>query len=78
MDPNKVMNPVMKAALKAANHPWRPTSKMSFLLDFGGEALTDEVRTAMGRYNVGRRKYRITDLWAMHSDGLIERIDLEP
>ena len=78
MDPRTVMNPVLKAALRAATHPWRPMVKDCFLLDFGEEPITAEVRAAIRGHNKGRRKYRVSRLWVMHNDGEIEELDLEP
>lgn len=66
------------AARKAVNHPWASTTKERFLIDLGEHPLTDELRATFGQYNAGRRKYRISRLWVMHTDGLIEEIPLAP
>lgn len=77
-DPRKVMSPVLKAVIRAQTHAWAPTAKEHFLLDFGTDQLSADVRRAMRSYNTGRLRYRITSLWVLHSAGELEEIDLDP
>lgn len=45
------------------------------MIDIGEAALTDELRTQLAAFNVGRRKYRIANLWIM-ANGHIHAIEL--
>lgn len=69
---------IERAAMRAVNHQWAPTTKEHFLIDIETDPLTDELRDLFAGYNAGRRKYRISRLWVMHTDGLIEEIALLP
>lgn len=62
------------AVIRAAKH-WEPMAKSRFIIDIGDAALTEQLREDLAGHNVGRRNYRITQLWVM-SQGRIEEIAL--
>lgn len=63
---------IVAAASRAAK---QDVVKENFLIDLGNEPLTDELRVQLERFNVGRRKYRLSRLWVM-SASQIHAIEL--
>lgn len=63
---------IVKAASRAAKHR---VIKENFVIDIGDEPMTDDLRAKLSEFNVGRRKYRLRDLWVM-AQGQLHRIEL--
>lgn len=57
---------IESAVRKAQTHG---ETKENFLIDLGTAPLTDELRTQLAGYNVGRRRYRISRLWVLSGNG---------
>ncbi len=63
---------IVDAASRAAK---QGVTKENFVIDLGGESLSTELRSELADYNIGRRAYRLHELWVMANGRLIQ-IDL--
>jgi hypothetical protein len=60
---------MVDAASRAAKHN---VVKERFMIDLRDELLTEDLAHSLEGFNVGRRKYRLTELWVMSAGRLYE------
>ena len=65
----KVHGRIVDAASRAAKHAF---VKDRFVIDIGDVVLTDALIRELADFNVGRRKYRIRELWVMARGRLVQ------
>lgn len=69
---NAIKGRIVDAASRAAKHQ---VVKDRFVIDIQDAELNDELRGQLARFNEGRRKYRLRELWVM-ARGQLHRINL--